>query len=177
MCEYGLDANRWFCVLDYLEPGYLHRPSREHRDLDPKPFMALVEYIVETLGGQLARVGHPQMTPFPKRRGFVDLAMLEDRFMLHAFAVSRVRFMVGPLTGISHLGSAMDTPTTITYCTDSLYFLGVWRDQDVVLYQNLYEAGVRWVSTMALHESGLLHRKNHRSNSQFWIPPAGKYTG
>jgi putative glycosyltransferase (TIGR04372 family) len=106
--------------LNYCELGYLHNPSWEYRDLDPKLFMALVEYIVEAPGGQVVRVGHPQMTPFSKRRDIFDLAMLEDRLMLHAFAFSRARFMAGSMTGISDLGSAIDTPTAITNCVDSL---------------------------------------------------------
>jgi putative glycosyltransferase (TIGR04372 family) len=155
---HGIDPDRWFCVLNYREPGYQLRPSRTIKDLDPKPFMALVEYIIETLGGQVVRVGHPNMTPFPVRPGFVDLAMLEDSFMLHAFAISRARFMVGSLTGISHLGSAMNTPTAITNCISPPFSAGCWGDQDIALYLNLYEPNGRRVDTAEQHKMEIYDR-------------------
>jgi putative glycosyltransferase (TIGR04372 family) len=146
LISHGLQPNRWFCVINYRAPGYKHRPSRVNRDVDPKPFMALVEYIIDVLGGQVVRVGHPGMTVFPNRPGFVDLAMIENNFMLHAHAISRARFLIGGLTGISHLGSAVNTPTAITNCVDSPYVPGCWRDHDIVLFANLYDPGGRRVS-------------------------------
>lgn len=156
MIEQGVDPNRWFCCIHYREPGYVHRPARFLRDLDPRPYMALVEDIVENLGGQVVRLGHPNMTPFPKRRGFIDLSVLKDRFDLHAFAVSRARFMVGTLTGISHAGSAFNTPTAITNNSDSLVFPGCWRDHDIALYINCYAPSGKRLSVMDLHEGGML---------------------
>lgn len=152
---HGIDPNRWFCVLNYREPGYRHRPKRPVKDLDPEPYRALMEYIIDTLGGQVVRVGHPNMTPFPARPGFADLAMIEHNFMLHAFAISRARFLVGSLTGISHLGSAMDTPTAITNCVSTPFSAGCWRDHDIALYVNLYERNGRRISTAEQHEKGL----------------------
>lgn len=146
LVRYGVTPNRWFCVLNYREPGYKHRPDRARRDLDPKPFMELVDYIIGTLGGQVIRVGHPKMTPFPNRPGFIDLAMIEDNFMLHAHAIARARFMIGSASGISHLGSAVNTPTAITNCIELPYSPGCWRDHDIVLYVNLFEANGRRVT-------------------------------
>jgi putative glycosyltransferase (TIGR04372 family) len=156
----GVDPNRWFCCIHYREPGYDLRPSRFLRDLDPRPFMALTEDIIENLGGQVVRVGHPKMTPFPKRPGFIDLAMLEDSFMLHAFAVSRARFMVGSLSGISHAGSAFNTPTVITNNSDPTYSPGCWRDHDVSLYLNVYAPSGRRLSVEELAEAGVLGSRN-----------------
>jgi putative glycosyltransferase (TIGR04372 family) len=151
----GVDPNRWFCCLHYREDGYEHRPARFMRDLDPRPFMALTEDIIENLGGQVVRLGHPQMTKFPKRPGFVDLAGLVDGFDAHAFAVSRARFMIGSLSGASHLGSAFNTPTAITNNSDSLAFPGCWRDHDVALYLNIYTESGRRVSTMEQEDAGM----------------------
>jgi putative glycosyltransferase (TIGR04372 family) len=160
MVEQGVDPNRWFCCIHYREDGYQHRPGRFLRDLNPRPFMALVEDIVENLGGQVVRLGHPNMTPFPKRRGFIDLSVLEDRFDLHAFAVSRARFMVGTLSGISHAGSAFNTPTAITNNSDNLVFPGCWRDHDIALYLNSYTPSGKRLTVMDLHESGLLSNRS-----------------
>jgi putative glycosyltransferase (TIGR04372 family) len=145
LVSHGLDPNRWFCVLNYREPGYTHRPPRPAKDLNPKPFMALVAHVIEKLGGQVVRVGHPNMTPFPKRPGFVDLAMIENNFMLHAHAIGRARFLVGSLSGINHLGSAMNTPTVIANCVDPPHFPGCWRDHDIALYVNLHDPNGRRV--------------------------------
>jgi putative glycosyltransferase (TIGR04372 family) len=158
LASHGVDPRRWFCVLNYREPGYEHRPAREIKDLNPRPFMELVRYITETLGGQVVRVGHPNMTPFPDRAGFVDLASVKNNFMLHAFAISRARFLIGGLTGISHLGSAMNTPTVMTNCVSAPYWAGCWRDHDLALYLNLYDQNGRRVSTAEQHE-----RKIHAS--------------
>lgn len=152
LMKHGVDPKRWFCVLNYREPGYEHRPARQIKDLDPRPFMELVRYITETLGGQVVRVGHPNMTRFPSLPGFVDLATVENAFMLHAFAISRARFLVGGLTGISHLGSAMNTPTVITNCVSPPYSAGCWRDHDLALYLNLYDQNGRRVSTAEQHQ-------------------------
>ncbi len=150
----GVDPSKWFCVINYREPGYQYRPARRFRDLDPKPFMALAEDIIENLGGQVVRVGHPRMTAFPERPGFIDLAPLENGFWLHAFAVTRARFMMGSLSGISHLGSAVNTPTVITNCTDSVYMPGCWRDHDLALYMSLFDAQGRRISVPEQHEAG-----------------------
>lgn len=156
---HGLDPKRWFCVLNYREPGYPYRPPRPIRDLNPRPYIELVEDIITRLGGQVVRVGHPKMTPFPKREGFIDLAPLEDNFALHAFAVSRARFMVGSLTGISHLGSAVNTPTLISNCSDSIFMPGCWRDHDLALYINLYEPDGRRIPTEEQHGRDLHNRR------------------
>ena len=155
LVEHGVDPKRWFCVLNYREPGYKHRQPRFLRDLSPIPYTALVENIVERLGGQVVRVGHPNMTPFPERPGFIDLAPMENAFDLHAFAVSRARFMVGSLTGISHLGSAMNTPTVITNNLSSPYCPGCWRDHDLALYLSIYSETGRRIPMEERTERGL----------------------
>jgi putative glycosyltransferase (TIGR04372 family) len=107
--------------------------------------MKLVEYITGRLGGQVVRIGHPDMTPFPSRPGFIDLALLENNFMLHAHAVARARFLVGSLTGTSHLGSALNTPTRITNCVEPPFFQSCWRDHDTALFAKLYDRDGRRV--------------------------------
>jgi putative glycosyltransferase (TIGR04372 family) len=158
LVEHGVDPKRWFCVINYREPGYKHRPNRELRDLNPKTFMALAEDVIENLGGQVVRIGHPNMTPFPSHPGFIDLASVDQGFLLHSFAVSRARFVIGSPTGMSHMGSAMNTPTGMTNCSDPLYVPGCWRDHDVGIYMHVYDSDGRRVSTMEQHERELHQR-------------------
>ena len=159
LVAHGVDPGRWFCCLNYREPGYAYRPDRLLRDLDARPFQQLTDYIIGQLGGQVVRVGHPQMTPFKKQPGFVDLAMVDNAFMLHAFAVSRARFLVGSLTGISHIGSAFNTPTLITNNSDPMHFPGCWRPHDLALYINVYRPSGKRVSLAEQHQSGFHNRK------------------
>ena len=158
LIAHGVDPNRWFCCLNYREPGYQYRPDRTLRDLNPRPFQELTDHIIDEWGGQVIRLGHPKMTPFRKRPGFIDLSRLENKFLLHAFAVSRARFMVGSLTGISHIGSALNTPTIITNNSDPLYFPGCWLAQDMALYFNMYRPNGKRISIEEQHENGFHHR-------------------
>lgn len=144
LLRHGVRPDRWICVVNYREPGYKFRPSRPKRDLDPRPFMELTDFIIRQ-GGQVVRIGHPNMTRFPDQDGFIDLAPIEDQFLLHAHAVGRARFMVGSLTGTSHLGSAMNTPTAITNCIEAPYFPGCWRDHDIALYVSCFDRDKRRV--------------------------------
>jgi putative glycosyltransferase (TIGR04372 family) len=153
--DHGVDDKSWFCVLNYREPGYQHRPSRPIKDQIPEYYQKLTEFIIDELGGQVVRVGHPSMTPFPSKKGFVDLAMLNDRFMLHAFAVTRARFLVASLSGIGHLGSAVGTPTLMTNCVSHPCSAGVWRDQDMALYLTMYTATGKLLSTAEQHDLGV----------------------
>jgi putative glycosyltransferase (TIGR04372 family) len=155
LVDHGIDPNRWFCVINFREPGYAYRGARKVKDLNPKPFAALVEYIIETLGGQVVRVGHPNRTPFPDRPGYADLATLEDSFMLHAFAITRARFLVGSLSGISHVGSAVNTPTLMTNCVSPPLTPGCWRPHDLILYLNLFDPKGRRICTAEQHEMGI----------------------
>ena len=155
----GLDPKRWFCVLNYREPGYRFRPPRDLRNLNLAPFIELTQDIIKKLGGQVVRVGHPNMSAFPKRDGFVGLAPLEDNFALHAFAISRARFLVGSLTGISHLGSVVDTPTLITNCSDSTFMPGCRHAHDLALYINLYDSNGHRIPAEEQHDRDLHRRK------------------
>jgi putative glycosyltransferase (TIGR04372 family) len=90
----GLAEDRWFCVLHYREPGYWEAGVRENRDLPAGDAVDTIRYITETLGGQVVRIGHPDMTPIPTMPGFVDIGGAADPLMLHAYAVSRARFFI-----------------------------------------------------------------------------------
>lgn len=126
----GVDPDRWFCCIHYREPGYKYKPVGVNlRDSDPRNYAALTAHIIEKLGGQVVRLGHPEMVPFPARPGFIDVSRLPDSETLQAFAVSRSRFLIAGPSGALPLGPAFNVPAGHTDATD---FWGPMQAQDVV---------------------------------------------
>lgn len=132
----GLDPSHWFCTLHYREPTYEDRPPSPLRDNDPAQFLALRDFVIDELGGQVVRLGHPEMTDFPARDGFVDLAKLDDSFELQTFAVTRSRFVLAGPSGIAQLGSAYNVPTAYLHGINEA---GCWNHEDINLFQRLYD--------------------------------------
>ncbi len=131
MIELGLEENHWFAVIHYRESNYEWRPNiSDERNSDPEAFRLVADHIIDDLGGQVVRLGHPGMHPFPERPGLVDLSAEPDGFMLQAYASSRARFLlVGP-TGPSALGFGFHVPTAIVDATDAQ---GGWGDMEQVI--------------------------------------------
>jgi putative glycosyltransferase (TIGR04372 family) len=130
LVDLGLDPNRWFCCIYYREPGYAHRPSVARRDIDPGPFIELASWIIREQGGQVVRIGHAGMTPFPKIEGFIDLIGPDISFMLQANAVARARFGVVTDSGPAALYGAIGTPHAIT---NAISISTNWRPTDFCL--------------------------------------------
>jgi putative glycosyltransferase (TIGR04372 family) len=101
----------WFATIHYREPNYPHRshpqPDRDILDID-QHVAPVIEQILAR-GGQVVRIGHPEMTPLRKRDGYVDLCAAQ--FLEQAAAVSRSRFFfeISP-SGPSSLAAAFGTP-------------------------------------------------------------------
>lgn len=156
----GVDPDRWFSVIHYRESTYKLRPARHNRDVSHKPFMELSDRIIKELGGQVVRVGHPGMAPFPARQGFVDLSAEEEAaFDLQAFAISRARFMVGVSTGPLQLASALGTPVANTNLSMPGNIPGCWNDHDLCLHLNLYLSDGSRVSSADATKYGLFDRR------------------
>jgi putative glycosyltransferase (TIGR04372 family) len=134
LVELGLDPNKWFCCIFYREPGYEYRPESPYRDVGPDSFIALTEWIIREAGGQVVRIGHPGMSKFPQQPGFVDLAALDDGFMLQANAVARARFALMTSSGPGHLGAALGTPQAIC---NAYGLMGILRPDDLTLPKEL----------------------------------------
>lgn len=131
----GVDPDRWFCVIHYREPTYGHRTPQPVRDVDPKSFEEVSRRIIENLGGQVVRVGHPEMTPFSVRPGFVDLAPQGDiDFELQLFAISRARFLLTSNSGPGICGSCFGTPTAM--CNNPVTH-SVWNSQDAAMWSHI----------------------------------------
>jgi putative glycosyltransferase (TIGR04372 family) len=149
----GVDPDRWYCCLHYREPGYKYKPTGVNiRDSDPKNYEALTTYIIEKLGGQVVRLGHPEMAPFRARPGFVDISRLPDSETLQAFAVSRSRFLIAGPSGALPLGPALNVPVGHTDSTD---FWGPVQAQDVVRTVDVITPSGDVVNQKALWDSNL----------------------
>ncbi len=106
----GLDPARWFVALHAREPGYLDKPNSVNlRDCDPNVFWHATNHIIRNLGGQVVRLGHPSMTPFPALPGLVDLSR-DAGPMLQTFAISRSRFFLGGPSGPAAVADAFNVP-------------------------------------------------------------------
>lgn len=132
----GLDPHRWFCCLSYRQIDRASRNAASPPDLDDRPFEALAHHIIAELGGQVVRLGEPEMRPFDLGPDFIDLGRLENGFMIQAMAVSRARFMVATPSGSAQLPGAFDVPYAIT---NSLSILGVWTPAGMIMPNHLID--------------------------------------
>ena len=136
LAEAGVNPDRWFSVIHYREASYRMRGSDPLRDTDPDVVQGVTHDIIDKLGGQVVRVGHPEMAPFTARDGFIDLAPVGDSdFMLQLFAMSRARFMIAGGSGPHDCSAALGTPTGVFACTSKF---AVWNPQDVQLYSHIF---------------------------------------
>lgn len=119
LVKLGLDPKRWFCTLHCREPGYYGKPmERNLRDCDPATFFPAAAHIIDKLGGQVVRIGHPEMTPFPARNGLIDLSRESGNAYLQTFAISRSRFHLGGPSGPSAIANGFGVPHAMANATD-----------------------------------------------------------
>lgn len=139
LIAYGLDPSRWYACVYWKEDGYEFRGFNPVRTItNPEPYIATIRHIIENLGGQVVRLGHPTETVIPKMRGFVDLAKVSGSEDLQMYAVARARFFVASASGPAAYGPAFGVPTLNT---DQNYALGVWGKNDYILTQTLRHNG------------------------------------
>jgi putative glycosyltransferase (TIGR04372 family) len=150
----GLKPDRWFATLHYREQSYEFGRRYPERNGDPEAFDSLIDDIV-ALGGQAVRIGHPGMTPFAPRDGFVDLSLRPNSFMLQAAAVSHSRFMIAGPSGPMTLAMAFAIPLTLVDATDAG---GVWglAYTDVLTHEVTTPEG-KVLRNSTLREAGLLN--------------------
>lgn len=127
LVDLGLDPNRWFCCIYYREPGYKYQGAVARRDVSAEPFRQLCEWIIKEQGGQVVRIGHPEMTPFGNMPGFVDLSRFEGKFLLQANAAARARFAVVTSSGPAALFGAFGVPHAVT---NAIGISTSWRETD-----------------------------------------------
>ncbi|WP_374649776.1 TIGR04372 family glycosyltransferase [Dongia sp.] len=160
----GLDPNRWVAAIHYRESSYAWRKRGEDRDSDPREYERLAHFIIDKLGGQVVRLGHPEMGPFTPREGLLDLSRIPGSFMLQAAAVSHARFVVaGPSGGVA-MGWGFHVPTGLVDAVDAL---GGWGPMhQVVLTHEVTTADGRRLRNRDLLDSGLLCRFKLRQRQE-----------
>jgi putative glycosyltransferase (TIGR04372 family) len=155
LIQMGLDPEKWFCCVFYRQASYTHRGPAPHRDVDDRPYETLIDWIIDELGGQVVRLGHPEMRRFADRPGFVDLSAVPNDFFLQAAAISRARFMIATPSGPSMLPGVFRVPCALTNALD---FQGALNDSDVVLCKHLFDPAGQRVPLASLLREGALHQ-------------------
>jgi putative glycosyltransferase (TIGR04372 family) len=116
LVELGLDTSAPFVVVHYRDGTYSLKSKNPVRNGEPESYKQAVDHIIDNLDCQVVQIGHPEMTPLPKRDRFIDLSRLPKSFMLQAFAVSKARFLLAGASGPAALGWALATPSAIVDC-------------------------------------------------------------
>ena len=154
MCELGLAPDKPFCVVHYRDGSYPLKGGNPHRNGLPEAYYQAIEHIIDDLGCQVVQLGHPEMTPFPARPGFIDLSRSGNSFMLQAFAVSHAKFMLASASGPATLGWSFDVPTAIVDCLEA--HTGWGNAETVFLTQEVTTPTGDMLRNTSLSEAGLL---------------------
>jgi len=156
LVKLGLDESRWFCCMHYREPNYRWKPVSNMRDCDPDVYLPLIDYVIDRLGGQIIRIGHPEMRDYPPRPGFVDLAKIENSTLLQAYAASRTRFCISGPGGGACMFYPFDAPMGFV---DS----GGWMDgayqHSFLLTHTVVTPDGKTLRQDALFQSGLMNQR------------------
>lgn len=161
----GLDPKRWFCVIFHRDPTYQFRGPTRHRDTNDQPFETVARHVIYELGGQVVRLGHPQMRRFDLPRDFVDLSVIENEFMLHAAAVSRARFMMTAPAGPASLPGVFDVPHIVT---NGITLPSCCTPIGYLMTRHIFDPEGKRLDTADLISKGLLGDDNIR---QFMATP------
>ena len=149
----GLDPERWVACVYWKEANYKYRGHHPARIIyDPAPYIEVIRHIIEDLGGQVVRLGHPTPTRVPAMKGFVDLAQIPDSEALQLFSVSVARFFIASGSGPASYGPAFGVPTAVT---DQNMCFGAWHPHDYILPQNIFYRGKLYRPPEA-YDAGLL---------------------
>jgi putative glycosyltransferase (TIGR04372 family) len=129
----GVDPNRWFVTTHYRQGNSAPTPHLEPlRDVQSGNFHDVAAHIIDDMGGQVLRLGHPGMDKLPPRPGYIDLS--EASIALQLFATSRSRFMMGTDSGMVSFAIAFAIPTGRTNVT---YDIAQENPADIILLKNL----------------------------------------
>lgn len=154
LIELGLDKEKPFCVVHYRDGSYPLKGGNPMRNGIPEAYHQAIDHIIDSHDCQVVQLGHPEMTPFPARQGFIDLSRSMDAFMLQAFAVSRARFMLASASGPAVLGWSFNVPTAIVDCLEA--HTGWGTGEKVFLTQEVTTPEGDRLRNDSLSQAGLL---------------------
>jgi putative glycosyltransferase (TIGR04372 family) len=151
---YGLDPDRWFCCVHFRQPNYEYKPYSNCRDVDPSPYLASIDYVVDELGGQVVLLGHPEISTRPNRDGFVDLSRLHDSHDLQFGAVARSRFLYCTSSGACSFANSTGVPMGLIDAAD------FWNvENTAIMTHTLVETSGRKLRQREYFESGWMNTK------------------
>ncbi len=147
----GVNPDRWLCTFHAREPGYDHKPNvANFRDCNPHDFWQAILHVVRVLGGQVVRLGHPAMTPFPTTDGVIDLSRESNSAFLQAFAISRSRFFFGGPSGPTSIADALNIPNGIANASNYHAF----NEGCVLRTVDLYDPNGKVIRQKELFDAG-----------------------
>ena len=150
LTEAGVDPARWFTTVHYRQGNSAPNPHLEPlRDVPAGNFHELAKHIIEDLGGQVVRLGHPGMDKLPPQPGYIDLS--EASIALQLFATSRSRFLVGTDSGMVSFSVAFAVPTGRTNVT---YDIAQENPSDIILLKNMISLDGYAISTAHRFQTG-----------------------
>ena len=118
----GVTQDGWFVCMD----TGLGDPSAKPYPPDDSAYLALRDHIINTLGGQVVKIGYASKPRWPERSGFVDLSA---SLLIHALAVSHARALSAPGPSGAPWPRGFSIPSARTDCLEP--FGG--RKDDLVL--------------------------------------------
>ena len=80
----------WYIVLHYRDSAYTFRTetTSSYRNFDPEQVPSVIDHIIKA-GGQVVRIGHPEMIELQPKAGFLDLK--DAGLLTQCHAISRAR--------------------------------------------------------------------------------------
>ena len=130
-------GNGWFVVLHYRELGYQFRKPTGLREASLDQIPKVVDRVIEK-GGQVVRIGHPEMTDLEPRPGFIDFKSVDFLLQAHAIARARCFFEASP-SGPASLALAQGVPAARCNGAD---LRCITRDQGFIMPQRvIHESG------------------------------------
>lgn len=128
----GLVGDGWYVVLHYRELGYEFRSPTGLREANLAHIPSIIDRVTG-LGGQVVRIGHPQMLELEERPGFIDLK--DADFLLQTHAIARARcFFEASQSGPASLALAQGVPTARCNAVD---LRCITKDQGIIVPQRV----------------------------------------
>ena len=157
--NFGLHPNDDFVVLHLREEGYSSTDESYHRfrNCNPHDYMAAIDWLLNS-GLQVVRIGHPNMTPLPSRRGLIDLTKHDRPGEVDIYLCAAAKFYLGSSSGPMGISDHFGVPLAITA---SPYLVG--RPKTFNQYLRLQNPKTQKVATFSeINEMGL--KLNESSN-------------